>query len=262
MKKLSLVCLVCSVFLFSCISNKKIVYLQDKTAKKPHEALVDHSFDQSYSDYLLESNDILSVQINHIQLASKNIQTVETETEGLRAPTHTYLHGFRIDEEGHVDLPVIGKVKVAGLTILQASALIQNTANKYYADPVIKIFLINYNVTVLGEVNSPGTFNIMDNKINILEAIGLAKDAGDYANRSEVKVLRTRGGKNHIYWVDLTDEKLLESEAFFLHPDDVVMIKPLKRKKFSGNDSSAVYRGFSILLGVLTLSITLVRTFD
>lgn len=251
-----------ALLLSACISNKKIVYLQDKTAKKPHEALVDHAFDQKAVPFVLETNDILSVQINHIQLASRNIQTVESEIEGLRSPTHTYLHGFRVDENGNIDLPTLGKVQVGGMTILQATESIQKNAEKYYAEPVVKVFLINFNVTVLGEVNGPGTFNVMDNQINVLEAIGLARDAGDYANRSEVKIMRSRGGKNRLFWLDLTDEKLLESEAFYLQPDDVVMIKPLKRKKYSGNDSAAVYRGLSILISVLSLSITLTRAFD
>ncbi len=248
--------------LFSCISNKKIVYLQDKSQKRPHDALTDHIYNQSYEEFLLETNDILSVQINHIELASKHVQSVETEVEGLRSPSHTYLHGFRVDEKGIIDLPTIGEIVVQGLTLKQATERIKMKAESYFADPVVKVFLINFNVTVLGEVNKLGNFNIMDNKINILEAIGLAGDACDYANRGEVKIVRTREGKNHIYWVDLTDEKLLESHTFYLYPDDVVMIKPLKRKKYSGNDSAAVYRGFSILVSILSLSITLSQVFD
>ncbi len=224
--------------------------------------MFDHSFDASYKDFVLEEDDILSVQINHILLSSKSAKAVETETDVLRAPTHTHLHGFTINKEGFVDLPTIGKVKVSGLTIQQTTEEIRKIAEKYYAEPTVKVFLINFSISVLGEVNQPGTYSVLDNRINIFQAIGMANDASDYANRGQVRILRSRGGKNHIMPIDLTDENLLSSEFFYLHPDDVVLVKPLKRKKYSGNDSAAVYRGISIMMSILALSITLARTFD
>ncbi len=241
-------------FLASCISNKRIVYLQDYTQKKPYDYLADTTFVADQDDYRIEKGDIIYIKSDHPQL-SKTYGQLDVnylnETRSIQALP--VLAGFTVDSLGTLDLPLIGRVKVEGLTIFEAQFAIEAEASKVFSNPAIKVFMLNFFVTVLGEVNRPGRYPVYNHKINIFEAMGLASDATDFASREEVKIVRNRDGVNHLYSVDLTDQNLLNSPYFFLQPNDVVLVKPQKRKKYAVRDIQNVYSGIALVFSAITV---------
>ena len=246
--------------LFSCISNKKIVYLKDQTQPAAHDYLNDTSFVQQAVDYRLEPHDIVYVKINRVELTQNFQQTsVDLDPEARAMQSRPYLLGYTVDAEGKVDLPTLGKVEVAGLTILEAQAKILETARQFYDSPSVKVYLLNFYVTILGEVNTPGRYPVFNNRITVMEALGFANDATDFANRSEVRVLRSRDGVNEIYPIDLTDQQIMGKEAFYLLPNDVVLVKPQKRKKYAGRDLQNVFNAISAAVSIATLYLLIIR---
>jgi len=241
-------------FMASCISNKRIVYVQDYSQSQPHNYLADTIFSAEPIDYTLQTADIIYVKSDHPML-SKTFgqldQSYMTDTRIIQSLP--VLAGFTIDEEGFIELPTIGKVSISGMTILEAETQIHQEASKVFPNPAIKVFLLNYFVTVLGEVNRPGRYPVYNHRINVFEALGLAGDATDFASREEVKVVRNRDGKNHLYSIDLTDQNLLASDDFYLQPNDILMIKPQKRKKFATRDGQNVFNAIGAAVSIMTL---------
>lgn len=251
----SLLLLLClGIALSSCISNKKIVYVKDYTAKDPTDFLADTIFDAPADDYKLASGDIIYIKSDHPTLANSFQQLdVNYLSDSRTIQAVPALAGFLVDSAGYVTMPIVGKIAVEGLTIFDARNKIEKAAEAYFINPAIRVFLMNYFVTVLGEVNRPGRYQVYNHRVNIFEAMGLAGDATDLADRQHVKVIRNRDGKNHLYSVDLTDQTILAKEEFYLKPNDIIIIKPLKRKKFATRDVQNVFNAISAAISVVTL---------
>lgn len=240
----------------SCISNKRIVYVQDYDKKKPHNYLADTVFSALQEDYKIEAGDVLYVKSDHPQLSQSLGRLDENFMNDTRiVQMLPILAGFTVAEDGTLDLPTIGSVNVGGMTIFDAHLAIDRAASRVFSEPAIKVFLLNYFVTVLGEVNRPGRYPVYNHKLNIFEAMGLANDATDFASREEVKIIRNRDGKNHLFSVDLTDQNLLDNPNFFLQPNDVLLVKPQKRKKYATRDIQNVYNAIGLALSAMTIYI-------
>lgn len=251
----SLFCiLILSVLISSCISNKRIVYVQDYSAQKPSEYLADTIFQTEPVDYNLQTGDVVYVKSEHPELSEAFGQLDQSYMSDSRViQSLPVLAGYTVDKNGEVDLPTIGKVAVSGKTIFEAENLVQDAAEKVFPDAAVKLYLLNYFVTVLGEVNRPGRYPVYTHRLNVFEAMGLAGDATDFASRETVKIIRSRDGKNHLYSVDLTDQDILASEDFYLKPNDILMVKPQKRKKYSTRDVQNVFNAVSAVVSVVTL---------
>jgi polysaccharide export outer membrane protein len=242
------------------LSNKRTVYLQDKTQKRSHDALVEHTFEDPHQPFALEPGDVISVRINYYQLTQNGETAMSDDGQAIRSVQHPYLNGFTVDDDLNIQLPVVGPVKVGGLTPGQAEKEIARISEKYYSAPTVKVFLMNFKITVLGEVGRAGTFDVYNNKITVFEALGMANDAGPYANREAVRITRSRGNQNQIYYLDLTDETVLSSPKLYLQPNDVILVKAQKRKKYTLNDSQGVVRALSVLLSVGSIVIAVSKS--
>jgi len=232
------------IFLSSCVSNKKIVYLQDKSQKKSHIKLNDGEFTSGYVDYKVSKGDILSIQIDHVPLTELPDNASEIPSLASRSQIiHPYINGFMVNEKGIIDIPVLGELEVAGKSVLEIQQQVKEKADMYYSNPATKVFLLNFNVTVLGEVRMPGTFPVFNNSITVLEAIGMAGDMGEFADRNNIKIIRQINGKVIQYHIDLTDQNILGSEKFYLYPNDVIIIKPQRRKKYADKNLQLILTG-------------------
>lgn len=252
--------LILTCFISSCINNKKIVYLQDKSQPQAHDFLNDTVFDARPVDYILEENDIVYVKTSHASLTQSYQQSsIEEWNEARNLQSLPHLVGFTVDPEGNIDLPTIGKVNIGGKTIFEAQETIREKATSYFSDPSIKIYLLNYYVTILGEVNNPGRYPVFNNRINVLEAIGMANDAMEYANREEIRIVRNRNGVNKIFPVDLTDQNLLSSPGYYLQPNDIVIVKQQKRKKYASRDIQNVFNAIGAAVSLVTLYLLIER---
>ncbi|MEM7163416.1 MAG: polysaccharide biosynthesis/export family protein [Bacteroidota bacterium] len=247
--------------LASCTSNKKIVYLQDETADKPHDALVDKSFPNAKEPWKLEAEDVLMVRINHLSSPGSQISNYTNDDQFLLRTNiqNPNIYGYEIDREGNIDLPIVGLVKVGGLSLEDAKSEIRSASERVFSNPSIKVNLLNFRISVLGDVNRPGQYIINNSSINVFEAISMANDAGEYSNRSGVKIVRTRNGKNHLYHLDLSDENILQSEGFYLQPSDIVIVSPLKRKKWSGREAQSIYQGLGVIVSLTSLIVAVTR---
>ncbi|NNC82916.1 MAG: hypothetical protein HKN79_05000 [Flavobacteriales bacterium] len=255
---LVVIALLCG--LASCVSNKKIVYLQDQEKGNGHKRFEPVSYPATSPDYILETNDIVSVKINHLQLTQDYQQVSEDfDTQMRMGIQHPMLIGFTIDDNGMVDLPTIGKVELAGLTIFQAQEAISDKAKQYFTNYAVKVFLLNSYVSVIGEVQRPGRFPFYVNELNIMEALSMAGDLSEYADRQHVRIIRDRGEKNEVIVVDLNDRELLTNPAYHLQPNDIIVVNPLSSKKFIRRDPQNIFNAISTLVSVATLFVLITR---
>lgn len=237
-------------FLSGCVSLNKITYLQDddqKALKVP-----------TPPDYRLKKGDVISVRIfgvNQNETTIFNVESNPNSTNPNTTSANLYLSGFEVSAKGEIEIPNIGRITVANKTLDQAKLDIQRMADEYLIGSTVIVKHLNFDITILGEVNNPGTFPIYKKNINILEALGLAGDLTDYANRKEILLIRN---SSQTYTCDLSNIKLLESEVFYLQPGDVLYAQPtgsvvFRKSKlqllFSGITSFSVM--FSIILNVM-----------
>ena len=230
MKKISyLLIIFVSLFIFSCTSYKKSVYVREAENNGEYQPL------NTQDNYKLKINDILFIEINSL---NENINT----TFNLKASNsisyneqYLYLRSYSINENGIITLPVVGEINVEGLTVYEASELIQKKVNIYLNDANIIVKLVSFKISILGEVSSPGTFTVYQNKMNIFEALSMAGDISDYGNIKQILLIRTNSNKTKTFRIDLTDKNLLTLEQFILQPNDIIYVEPVKAKVFRQN---------------------------
>lgn len=242
------------MILWSCGQYKKITYLQ---TPKPER-------DTVYMPYLtlykLQPADILYVNVlsidkNVSELFNSNNTSMNSQSTGMAGGGgNMYFMGYSIDKNGFIHLPVIGDVHVAGITVEQATKDIQKIAEIYIKDARIELKLISFKITLLGEINHPGVVTIFNDKANILEAIALGGDVSYYGNRRNILVVRaTEGGGERTFRLDLTKRELLKSDKFYVQPNDVIYVEPLK--------STVLRLRLTDYTSVLTLFTTLITTY-
>ena len=240
------------IFLSSCVSNKKITYLQDQDLKKSNIGSKEQIHSMTKFEYKIRPGDVLAVQIN--SLTNIDIDFLNSEQGQLRqtvSSQHPFLNGYEVNDSGYVDLPVIGFLKATDQTLSEFQRVLKKTAKPFFGEINAKVFLMNFYVKVLGEVNRPGAYLVYFESPTILDALSLAGDLTDFADRKEIKIVRLIDGKAHIYHVDVTDQLLLTSPEVYVQPGDYIFVKPLKSKKFAG-------RGIPIALSFLSTAAVIV----
>ncbi len=177
----------------------------------------------------IKPNDILSIQVFTINTeAFPGIaSTVDKQVIDNRSP---YEKGIIVDIDGFVELPLINKVKLAGLSMMEARDLLITKFEEYMDAPVVVIKKLSFKVTILGEVNKPGLYYVTNEKISMLEVLGMAGDLNNYGDRKEIKIVRQTNDGYKEMKVDLTSKDALNSEAAYIYPDDVIYVKPIKRR--------------------------------
>jgi len=253
---LLLICLSLS----SCISNKKTVYLQDKSADNPVTETNSKTYNVPAYRYLIRPGDVLSVKISGLSAAEyKMHELTGDQPRTTSSQANPFLQGFQVDSAGAVDLPLLGKVVVGGLTLESARNELVSRASRIVPNPVVKLHFLNYYVTVLGEVNSPGVQLLFQSTPTLLNAIGQVNGMTSFADIRAVKVIRTIGDQTKVFNVDLTDQEVLGSENIYVYPNDIIYIRHLKIKKYASNNLPWALPALSTLAVVLTLIVTLRR---
>ena len=235
-----------TIFLSSCITNRNLEYINTENTKVK----------STNYEYVIQKEDLLSVQISSTTKSSYDFFNLKETSNPQLLAHNPYLYGYLVKSDGIVHLPMIGSVKVEGFTISEVENVIEQIASTYFKDPIVKINIINFKVSILGEVNSPGEYNIVRSNQNILHLLGKSQDLTEFANRKRVKVIRKNGVEStRVIYLDLTDPKLLNNKNIYLHPQDIVYIEPLKKKFYSvKNLSSAVSIGLSSITLYLLLT--------
>jgi len=165
-----------------------------------------------------------------------------------------YLYGYSVSDSGFIQLPVLGKLKLVDLSINQCRDLIQIQTEKYLTDGIAVVKLLSFKVTILGEVKSPGVKTNLKDNLTIFEGIGLAGDLTDYGERTNVLLMRQTPDGVKTIRVNLQDKNLLFSEAYYLVPNDILVVEPRKGKLFSMNSPN-----IAIYLSIVSTTLLLIN---
>lgn len=230
MKKNSIFVIVCFVFylLSSCSSSKEISYFSQGEAL-PSDSLYKNL--KASREIRFHSGDLLSI------LVSSELSQATTpfnlpffglpkqhEEQFTCSLGNLQVQTYEINQAGEVQMPVIGKIKLGGLKMSESIELINKKLEPYLKNPIVNIRLINYRITVLGEVKNPGSFSISNGRISVLEALGMAGDISPYGNRKNILIIRENNGKLEFGQLDLSSNKVFFSPYYYLQQNDVVYV--------------------------------------
>ncbi len=224
--------LVLAFFLLDgCVVNEKTIYLQKYDVGK-YES--DFIFDETYR---LQPTDNIFIRVitpdsryaemfNTVPVASPSISATEQSVD---------LLSYVVQLDGTVNIPYLGSIQVGGKTIVETKAILEKALAEYVTDVSITVKLVNYYVSILGEVSMPGRYPVYKQHLNIFQALALAGDIGDFGNRYQVKVIRSTPEGTVIKEFDLTDRSIIDSEFYYVMPNDVIYVEPMSGKFFAMN---------------------------
>lgn len=246
--------LLAIIFLFaSCVPTKDLIYLQNKY---PDEVTGPMSAVAS-KPYRLQVNDIVSVEIKAID--SKLVEMFKTtESTNTQSAETLYFSGYTIDDRGNIRIPLLNEINILGLTVAEARQAIERQLLADYFKATANIFvsvkLAGFRYTINGEIQSPGTKTLLQDKVNILEAVANAGDITVTGDRKNVAVIRQFPHGTEIHNIDLTDINAMKSPYYYLQPNDYVYIKPLPQKAW-GTGTTGL-QSFTTIISALTLVTT------
>lgn len=235
------------VLIGGCVHTKEATYLQEYT-----ESLYSGDYVPP-EDYLVQTNDNLHIRISTPDPQWSTIFNAggEGNTNGVTEAS-LYLYSYPVQPDGTVELPYIGFVDVAGKTLHEVKSDIETVLKDYIRDADISVRLVNNNVAILGEVMSPGLYPIYKDRLNVFQALALAGDVADFGDRYNIRIIRQGMSGSEVVEFDLTDRKIIDSEYYYVLPNDVLYVKPKKGRYFSVNQAPYT---FALTTITATLSI-------
>jgi polysaccharide export outer membrane protein len=232
--------LILMVFISSCVPTKQLSYFNDiDELEKP---LVNPKTQKTILPF-----DRLYIRILSIDPQTRLIFDFPDEVRYSTASNSVL--GYLVDEEGNIDFPFVGKIKVGSLSLTEASKKIQNALNEYVANTTIIVKYIDNQVSVLGEVEQQGVYLFTQDKLNIYEALALGGGITRYGNRKNIILIRQEGDKIMHHRLNLTDSKIASKDLYYILPNDVIVVEPLK--SISSSYSNITYT--TILTSITTL---------
>lgn len=239
--------------LISCRSSKELIFLSNMANEQKAERLP-----ENITEHLIKPGDVLYISIKSINPEVNAIFNPEEGTGNMSSqsyqkfttPSGAYLYGFEVGINGELSLPILGKIQVTGLPQQKIEELVQQKADIYLKDAMVKVKLLNFKVTVLGEVRVPGVYYNYNNTFTVLEALALASGNTDFASIKKVMVVRPGIDGNTSYMLDLSSKDMYLSKAFYLQPNDYVFVQPDKHKNLQLNSQA-----YSMLLSSVSLMI-------
>ena len=218
------------ILLASCVPQKKILYLQD--IPKDEDSTYAFTNDRLL-DYQVQSGDNLYIKINSLEEKSTTYFNEVSGTAGGNAGgSNLYLNSYLVNDTGYFHFPSLGYIYVKDLTAEEIQFELETQLREYLKNPVVIVRLASFRVTLLGEFNSPGKYDVYQSNINIFEAISMGGDMTDFAKRNKIAIIRQTPRGSKIVRVNLNDKRILESDYYFLLPNDIVYAEPIKAKQF------------------------------
>ena len=256
--KLNLIAMCAALLtLASCGSVKDIAYFQNRVVDNPE------SIDK-HAGIIIQPKDMLSIVVSSrnpelVVMFNLPVISYQAGSKMMTSAANQRLLGYIVDNEGYIDFPVLGPIKVAGLTRWELSELIKSRllSEGLLSDAVVTVEFMNFKVSVIGEVNSPGTYTIQGDKVTILQAISLARDLTIFGERENVCVIRERDGERTMYEVNLCDVSMFKSPAYYLQQNDIVYVQPseIKARQSTTDDKSLRMTSIFVSGGSLLVSL-------
>ena len=248
--KLGFQIIIITLLLASCASSKKIIYFQDEEGQLIKENLI--NFEPK-----IQVGDLLAIYVSATDAeAALPFNLYETPVSANFVQVAVPITHL-VNPDGIIFFPVIGELEVGGLTVKELNIKLSKILDSYIKNPIVNIRLTNFKVRVLGEVVRPGSFNIENERISIIDAIALAGDLTIYGERKNVTLIREQNGKRFSVNIDLTSQELFNSPYFYLSQNDVVYVAPNKTRV----NSSAVGPNTSVIISSISILISLVAIF-
>lgn len=255
MKKRDVVLLLSmGLFFGSCKSGKQLAYFQDlnsETAKVQQVRIA------AENPLKLQSDDQVQIVISSISPeAAQLFNLMGSAITSGGAGSQVLQSIYTISPSGNVTIPGIGDIKIAGLTTDQAKIAVRDAVVPFLKDAVVSTTLMNFRVTIMGEVTRPSTLQITGEKINVLEALGMAGDLTVFAKRNNIKVIRKAGDKVEVANLDLNSSEVMRSPFYNLRQNDVVYVEPVKRKGLQSENLNVIIPIVTsfISLGIVAIS--------
>lgn len=243
--------ILCLILASSCVSRKEIAYLQDMPG-------TEINIDLAETSLKIQPNDLLTITVAAANLEAVqpfNLPVTSAPRLGDVGVTgNMQLLSYLVDSEGNIEFPVLGTIEVAGKTRQELVEFLKTKISEYVQNPIVNIRIVNFQVTILGEVNRPGTYTVPDERISLTKALGLAGDLTIYGQRTNVMVVREAGGTTISEYVDLTDKNLVSSPFYYLQQNDVVIVEPNNAQK----QSASYNRNASVYISVASVLISLI----
>ncbi len=258
--------LLLTLMLNACVHSRELVsFPADKTTFTSPEQL------KNAVELQAQPDDLLRITVNSFNMEAaapfnveaplqQNMQQLQQTAAAQGNYTLELFNGYFVDREGYINFPVLGRLKVGGLTLPQIEKMISDGTQVYLKDAVVNARFLNFKVTVLGEVNRPGTVRISNQRINLLEILGNAGDFTPYANRTNVLLIREENGQRTYQRLNFQSEALFHSPYFYLKQNDVLYVEPIRAKVATVQDPFA--RGVTYgtaFISVITLAFAIFR---
>lgn len=242
------------MFISSCASNKDLVYFKDV-----NRSAITAENAEAYTPVTIQPLDVLSINISSANadasavynrgVVSNNPTTVSGTTEQVGAA-----NGYLVDQNGQIQLPILGNVKAAGLSVPEFKQTLTALLAKYLKEPYVTVNIINFKVTVLGDVGRPGILRIQNERISFTDAISLAGDLTPTAIRNNILIIREQNGRRQYIPIDLTSKNVFNSPYYYLKNNDIIYVTPGKYKSTLAVDN--FNRNFGIFSSIFSIAIT------
>ena len=249
-RKISLLALVGALVFSSCVPQKKMLLLKEMEMAN-ESASIEYQNERTLN-YKIQPGDNLFIRATSV-IDEKNSLTLNGDRAGnyLTSDASIYLNSFTVNKDGFIDYPLTGLVDVKNLTVEEAKERLQNELSKYIKETSLIVKLSNFDLTIIGEVARPGKYKIYQSEISILEALALAGNITNFAKTDNVKLVRRTDNGSEIITLNVGKADILSSPYYYLKPNDIVYIEPMKAKQWGFTTFP-----YSTVLSIISLGIT------
>lgn len=241
----------------SCVRNKDYIYLQSQ--QQMDSVFVQYS---KIPEYYIQYNDVLRITIKSVDPKISELfnlygdVNMNLAAQAAQAGDPFYMIGYSVDDSGMVNIPMLGKIKVRGLTLEKAREIIQAEVDKFLNGAYVNVQIGGIRYALLGEIARPGKYTVLQDRLTIFEALAQGGDLNIVANRHKVQIIRQFPDGAQIVTIDLTERDIIKSPYYFIRPNDVIYIQPLKAREF-GTGLTAQQTLQTVVLSVTLLVNTL-----
>ena len=242
------------LLLASCVPTKRLTYLQETAGIK-------QDYQLKRSAYSVQVNDILNITIRSFDPETSqyfNISSTSGNAQLQAGDILFYLQGYSVDLAGNIQITILGTLSVVNKTVTEVQNMVEQGLKAYFSEEAVNVTvqLAGIRYAIVGEVNRPGKYVIYQNQVNIFEALALAGDISMVGDRKQVMVVRQMPEKSETFYLDLTDAQVINDPHFFIQPNDIINVQPLRQKSLGIGTTG--FQTFSQLFSLLASTITLI----